>query len=84
MIASGEKKEEYRERKPYYHRKFLIDRNYDVICFRNGYRKDSPTMYVKLLRVTSSLGILEWGAPENTTVYILKLGKIISIKNLHQ
>ena len=36
MIASGEKREEYRELKPYWHKR-LMDKTYDAIKFRNGY-----------------------------------------------
>lgn len=68
MIKSGEKKEEYREIKPYYNtrlgnyfinhklyseqRKVLRHMTTTVkeVVFRNGYRKDSPTLkcYCKL------------------------------------
>lgn len=66
MILSGEKKEEYRESKPYYTTRFknlwqgsLI--GYDAerrIRFRNGYAKDSPSF---IARVTLDFG---WGRPE--------------------
>ena len=77
MIASGVKKEEYREMKPYWHKR-LLNKGYDVICFRNGYAKDSPKVTVKYEGLSSSLGIIEWGAPEGKPVYILKLGNILS------
>lgn len=77
MIASGVKKEEYREMKPYWHTR-LLNRNYDVIKFRNGYSKNAPWMLVELKEVISGLGITEWGAPSDQSVYILKLGEILS------
>jgi len=76
MIAFGVKKEEYREMKPYWHKR-LLNKGYDVIRFRNGYAKDSPTLTVEYKGLESSLGIIEWGAPEKTPVYILKLGRIL-------
>jgi hypothetical protein len=76
MIASGEKKEEYREIKPYWIKR-LNNKSYDVIKFRNGYNPDSPTLTVEMLGLSSSLGIIKWGAPEATPVYILKLGEIL-------
>jgi len=76
MIASGEKREEYRELKPYWHKR--LTKKYDVIQFRNGYRKDSPKITVELKEVCKSLGIVEWGAPEAHPVYILRLGKILA------
>jgi len=76
MIASGEKREEYRELKQYWHTR--LSKKYDVIEFRNGYSKDAPVMMVELRGISKSLGIVEWGAPENETVYILKLGQVLS------
>jgi len=76
MIASGEKREEYRELKPYWHKR-LQGKSYDVIHFRNGYAKNAPNMTVELREVLSSLGIVEWGAPEGQPVYILRLGNIL-------
>lgn len=76
MIASGAKVEEYREMKPYWHKRFLGQR-FDAIKFRNGYNPDSPTMLVELEGISSGLGIVNWGAPERQPVYILKLGKIL-------
>jgi len=77
MIASGEKKEEYREIKPYWINR--LNKQYDVIHFRNGYSKTAPTMIIELKSVTRSLGIIEWGAPPDEPVYILRLGKIIEV-----
>ena len=76
MIASGVKKEEYREMKPYWHKR-LRNKSYDVIRFRNGYAKNSPTLTVEYKGLQSGLGIVEWGAPEGKPVYILKMGKIL-------
>ena len=74
MIASGVKKEEYREMKPYWHKR--LNKQYDAIQFRNGYSKDAPKMLVELKGICTSLGVVEWGAPEKQPVYILKLGVI--------
>lgn len=77
MIASGKKLEEYREIKPYWNKR-LLNREYDAIQFRNGYHRNAPTMIVELKEIFSGLGIVEWGAPEGTSVYILRLGRILS------
>lgn len=76
MIASGVKKEEYRETKPYWDKR-LLGKDYDVIRFRNGYAKDSPTMTVEYKGLDVALGVIEWGAPGETPVYILELGEIL-------
>ena len=78
MIASGEKREEYREIKPYWIKR-LSGKRYDAIRFRNGYSPDSPTMLVELKGVYRSLGIVEWGAPEGEPVYMLSLGEILEV-----
>jgi len=76
MIKSGEKREEYREIKPYWDKR--LNKSYDVIRFRNGYSKGSPVITVEIKEILTGLGIVEWGAPEGEKVYILKLGEIIS------
>ena len=81
MIASGEKKEEYREIKPYWTKR-LADRDYDAILFRNGYSKDSPRLLIEYKGFYECLGNIEWGAPEWESVYILKLGNILNEKIL--
>jgi hypothetical protein len=93
LIASGEKKEEYREIKPYWNRRFFdfvsyhsgeagsIYRKYDVVRFKNGYAKDAPTMDVEYDGMTITGGIVEWGAEPHETYYVLRLGKVLSISN---
>lgn len=63
MIKSGEKKEEYREYKPYYALRF--SKYFDAfdtpkpIIFRNGYSKNSPKIKCFcILRV--GIGKTEW------------------------
>ena len=73
MIASGEKREEYREIKTHWNR--ILNKEYDVVKFRNGYAKDSPVIIVELKRIFKGYGFTEWGAPEKQKVYILELGK---------
>jgi len=43
LIKSGKKKIEYREYKEYW-KKRLLNKSYDFIEFRNGYRKNVPTV----------------------------------------
>ena len=95
MIASGEKKEEYREIKPYYKTRFynainevleketfaqqatnLILYNNEVwidVLFRNGYRKNSPTIKCKCNFAGKRTGKKEWGAEEGKQYYVLKI-----------
>jgi hypothetical protein len=46
QIACGEKKEEFRQYKPYW-KKRLERRKYDAILFRNGYASNAPEMLVE-------------------------------------
>lgn len=53
LIASGEKKIEYREGKPYWIKRLVtpgvisIPLQFDEVHFKNGYRKDSPLIKVQ-------------------------------------
>jgi hypothetical protein len=67
-IASGEKKIEYRERKPYWKTR-LQGRRYDIIKFRNGYSKNAPEIMVEFRGVRK--------APKK---YEILLGRILSLK----
>jgi len=82
MIASGQKREEYREMKPYWNKRLMCAKGkFDAIHFRNGYSRDARAMTVELLELRSGLGIVEWGAPEGQEVYILCLGEILKTHN---
>lgn len=68
MIASGEKKEEYRLTTQFYYsrlmgpKRFLIDGKYQFyVKLRAGYRKDSPTMVIRCW-LDVGRGKEEWGA----------------------
>jgi len=78
MIASGEKKEEYREIKVYWAKRLL--KNYDAILFRNGYGEKVPSVLVEYKGLTQGVGDKSWGAPIEKA-YILKFGKIIKNDN---
>lgn len=69
MIASGEKKEEYREIKPYYENRFS-KYAYDVVVFHRGYT--DMVMEMKIKRISEGIGKPEWGAPEYP-VFIIEL-----------
>ena len=74
MIASGVKKEEYRELKDYW-KKRLEGKAFTHVHFRNGYAKDAPVMVCELNAIRKGLGVKEWGAQDNTKYYVLMLGK---------
>ena len=94
MIASGEKKEEYREIKPYYTTRFYgrayeynvkkgfikeYERKYKTILLRNGYSKSSPTLKANCV-ITKGYGKPELGAEPNKEYYVLK---IISVERIN-
>ena len=85
MILSGEKKEEYREIKPYYKSRFhtagLIDR-YGLptisnarITFRNGYSANSPVIDA-ICTLDIKTGRAEWGAGPGKEYYVLKIESV--------
>ena len=84
LIASGVKKEEYREIKPYWikrltHCLFHVDKDHDYSQYKEfdtvkihfGYTNKSMTF--ECLNVSIGKGKKEWGAPEGD-VFIIKLG----------
>ncbi len=83
MILSGEKKEEYREIKPYYTTRFgqlwqgsLI--GFDAkrkVMFRNGYSKQSPS-FVATVTLDIGEGKTEWGAEKGKDYYVLKIHSV--------
>lgn len=83
MILSGEKKEEYREIKPYYDSRFdklwqgsLIGGNAKRnIMFRNGYSKNSPS-FIAECTLDMDYGRTEWGAEDGVIYYVIKIHSI--------
>ena len=72
-IVSGEKREEYREDKPYYQSRF--DRymgNPVQVKFRNGYRKDSPSVVCTVVPHRGT-GRPKWGAESNKSYIVLSI-----------
>lgn len=89
MILSGEKKEEYREIKPYYDSRFNNENNYSnwmqyldkiiLIKFRNGYSSKSLTIGC-CCKITKGYGKEEWGAEPNKLYYVLKILSVKEVK----
>ena len=84
MIASGEKKEEYREIKEYWSDRLTNRsesyefREYDVVEFRNGYAKDAPKIKIECKGITIGKANPEWSDNWQGKVFIIKLGNIIT------
>ena len=78
LILSSVKTEEYREIKPYWDTR--LSKEYDIIRFRNGYKKDSPVFDVELKGIKKGTGKREWGG-SSEVVYILQLGQILTSLN---
>lgn len=82
MILSGEKKEEYREIKPYYESRigklfvFPIPEYQEKIVFRNGYAATSPS-FTAICSMRVGEGKLEWGAEPGKTYYVLTIHEIV-------
>lgn len=88
MILSGEKKEEYREIKPYYKSRFKnvfymtpysfipVGNERKQIMFRNGYNKNSPS-FIAECSLDIKQGKTEWGAEKGVDYYVLTIHKIV-------
>lgn len=97
MIASGEKKEEYREVKPYWEKRLGTKgwinagtpscsetyhfHKWDIVRFRNGYAKDAPTMDVEFRHITKCIGFPKWGAVGGVEYFTIQLGKVLSVSD---
>ena len=82
MIASDEKKEEYREIKPYWNKR-LENKEFDTVKFRWGYNSDAPTMWIECKGIQKGgKGNPKWGW--GGECWIIKLGKILKFENYEQ
>jgi len=81
MILSGEKTEEYRERKLYW-RNRLFDKKFDIVRFTNGYGKDKPSFDIEAKDIFTTCGIIKWGAEPRVIYYTISLGKILETRNI--
>lgn len=84
MIASGDKKEEYREIKDFWLPR-LFDRDGDNfhpkpfkrVHFRNGYNANSPVVEVEFKGIVLGYGRQKWGAQKGEKYIVIKLGKVL-------
>ena len=72
QILKGEKTIEYRDITPYWSKR-LEGKYYDVIQFRNGYRKDAPIMIVEYKGTI---------VDDLYGTYVIKLGNVLETKNI--
>lgn len=82
MILSGEKTEEYREIKELYQNKFCTIEPYTTITFLNGMKVFTPTIVIECQNIGIGKAKPEWSDNWQGDVFIIKLGKLISTKNI--
>lgn len=84
MILSGEKKEEYREIKPYYDKRIghyaIGTGKITTLVLRNGYSYNSPAIKCKC-SISIGTGVQGWGAEPNINYYVIKILEIIERRN---
>ena len=86
MIKSGDKKEEYREIKPYWLKRLsknIIIFHYDgygrhliKVVLKNGYNKNSPQLKCKCI-LSVGQGKQEWGAESGKEYYVLEILEVL-------
>ena len=77
MIKSGEKKEEYRELKPYW-RKRLRTQMFDILIFTLGYPKIDDTERILTFnnpKIRIDTGRSEWGARPGVNYFVITWDK---------
>lgn len=91
MILSGEKKEEYREQKTFWQTRFVKEgywhsqacKDFDIIHFTNGYGKNKPQIIIECNGISvEDDGNYDWGF--NGRCFVIKLGEILSTKNINK
>ena len=87
MILRGFKTEEYRKQSLYWSRIFtsyikIKGKRYHptdvIICFSNGYAKDSDQFFIECKGLTLGFGKKEWGAEKEEQYFIIQLGNKIT------
>lgn len=74
MIKNDDKKEEYREIKPYWDDR--LNEKYSHVLFVNGYAPNSPSVMVECKGIRKGKGKKKWGGGYEQ-VYVIKLGRIL-------
>jgi hypothetical protein len=91
LIASGEKKEEYREIKDYWVKRLLdlVDednpqhlssyelKHFDIVSANNGYAKNCPNIKWRHKGIRIGEGKPEWGAVPGKQYFILEIGELL-------
>jgi hypothetical protein len=81
MIASGEKREEYRKPGKWIAARVNTSKSYAVVEFSNGYGSNVPKCVVEYLGYTWAEGNPEWGAIPGQRHVVIRLGRVISATN---
>jgi hypothetical protein len=81
MIASGQKRDEYREQGRWIDSRVNANKEYDVVEFRNGYGPNVPTCVVEYLGYDCATGNPVWGAVPGKRYRVIRLGRVISLYN---
>ena len=89
LIATGQKKREYRQLKPYWEKRLLHGpdgepNEFDEVWFRNGYRKSAPFMRVKCENI--ALSGKAWLTPRHEEILhedeiVIFLGPVLESRN---
>jgi len=79
MIASGEKREEYRVPSRWILSR-LENKEYDAVEFKNGYGPNVPTITLEYLGWHMGYGRAEWGGESKPgeMLAVIRLGRIIT------
>lgn len=92
MIASGIKKEEYREDKMYWKNRLVKEgywhsqtcKDFDIVRFKNGYSKDARTLDIECLGIRSAevfeMNKAWYDEYDKGKVFIITLGNILTLQ----
>lgn len=76
MVASGDKKEEYRKCGKWIESR-LKGKTYDIVRFRNGYAPTSPIVDIEYIGTREGGGLAKWGAEPAVIYQVICLGDVM-------
>jgi hypothetical protein len=88
LIASGQKKYEYRQDKPYWQTRLVKDdgfgKEFDIVRFKNGYSKNAPLMDVEFKGISFTTD--KWWNPKHGeeftgNIIVIRLGEVLRTSN---
>ena len=77
-ILNGTKKEEFRKKTKFWETR-ILNREYTHVVFRNGYKKNAPTITLRYLGYDVKNLQRDFFGKDATDLFVLKLGEVCDL-----